>query len=119
MRTLMLKLEPIIWGLFGGGMFIGALVLPAWLLVVGVLAPTGIISATPLDFDHIYGLASHPIGRLVFLAAAALPLWAGAHQLRHIFLDFGGLSRDGLVGGVLYAIALVGSVLAVVAAVNL
>ena len=119
MRTLMLKLEPIIWGLFGGGMFVGALLLPAWLLVVGILAPAGIISSTAISYDHAYALASHPIGRLVFLAAIALPLWAGAHQLRHIFLDFGGLARDGLVGGLLYGIALVGSLLGIVAVVTL
>jgi len=119
MRTLMLKLEPIIWALFGGGMFVGALLLPAWLLVVGVLAPTGMVSSAAVGYDHMYALASHPLGRLVFLAAVALPLWAGAHQLRHIFLDFGGLPRDGVVGGLLYAVALVGSVLGIVAVVNL
>jgi fumarate reductase subunit D len=115
----MLKLEPIIWSLFGAGMFVGSLLLPAWLLVVGILAPMGIVSASAVSYDHVYALASHPIGRLVFLAAIALPLWAGAHQLRHIFLDFGGLHRDGLIGGVLYGIAAVGSVLAIVAVVNL
>lgn len=119
MRTLMLKLEPIIWPLFGGGMFVGSLLLPAWLLVVGILAPMGIISASAVSYDHAYALASHPIGRLVFLAAIALPLWAGAHQLRHIFLDFGGLHRDGLIGGVLYGVALVGSLLGIVAVVSL
>ncbi len=119
MRTLMLKLEPIIWGLFGAGMFVGSLLLPAWLLVVGIGVPTGILSSTAASYDHAYALASHPIGRLAFLAAIALPLWAGAHQLRHIFLDFGGLHRDGLVGGLLYGIALAGSLLGIVAVVSL
>ena len=33
MKTLMLKLEPVIWGLFGAGMMVGVLLFPAWLLV--------------------------------------------------------------------------------------
>lgn len=118
MRALLQKLEPVIWGLFGGGMFVGALLLPAWLLGVGVLAPAG---AAPLaaSYDHIYPLASHPLGRLALLAAIALPLWAGAHHLRHLNLDFGGLARDGWFGALCYAIAALGSIAAIIAVVNL
>ena len=113
----MLKLEPIIWGLFGGGMFVGALLLPAWLLVMGVLVPLGVVDT--VSYDSLYALATNPIGRLAFLAAIVLPLWAGAHQLRHIFLDFGLLKHDGWIGGLLYGVALVCSGLGVVAVWNL
>jgi hypothetical protein len=36
-----------------------------------------------------------------------------------VWIDFGGLKSDGLVGSLLYAVALVGSVLGVVAAIRL
>ncbi len=116
MRALMLKLEPIIWGLFGGGMFVGALLLPAFVLVLGVLAPLGVVT---LDTGALFALARHPLGRLVCLVTIALPLWAGAHQLRHIFLDFGGLRYDGFLGALLYLLALLGSALGIVAVWNL
>ena len=118
MRALMLKLEPVIWLLFSAGMIVGGLVLPAWALVVGVAAPLGLAPAAA-SYDHLYALASHPLGRLVFLAAMALPLWGGAHHLRHVWLDLGGLRSDGFVGPLCYGAAGVGSLLAIVAVIRL
>lgn len=113
MRGLLLKLEPLIWVLFGAGMLAGGLLLPALILGLG-FGPAG-----ALGFEHMHALAASGPGRIVLLAATALPLWAGAHHLRHLWIDFGGLRTDGLVGGLLYGIALLGSVLAVVAVVRL
>jgi fumarate reductase subunit D len=36
MKALMLKLEPIIWLLFGAGMMVGGFVLPAFIATVGL-----------------------------------------------------------------------------------
>ena len=119
MRDLMLKLEPIIWGLFSGGMMVGAVLFPAWLLVVGIAGPLGVGPDHATSYERMYALASHPLGRLVFLAAIALPLWGGAHHLRHIWIDMGGLRSDGLVGALCYGVALFGTVAAVVAIVRL
>lgn len=118
MRRVLLVLEPIIWGLFSAGMMVGGLLLPAWALVMGVAGPLGIASEA-WSYDHFHPLATHPIGRLVLLAAMALPLWGGAHHLRHLWLDFGGLRSDGLVGALCYGGALLGSLLAIVAVVRL
>ncbi len=119
MKTLMLKLEPIIWGLFGGGMMVGGLLLPGFILIVGLLVPLGVVSADAVAYDRFYGLASNPIGRLVFLAAIALPLWGGAHHLRHVWIDLGGLKSDGLVGALCYGLAAFGSFAAIAAVVRL
>ena len=118
MRRVLLLLEPIIWALFSAGMMIGGLLLPAWALVMGVAGPLG-IAKTATSYDHFYALAANPVGRLVLLAAIALPLWGGAHQLRHLWLDFGGLRSDGLVGTLCYGGALVGSLFALVAVIRL
>jgi len=115
----MLRLEPIIWVLFGGGMVVGGLLLPAIILVLGLAGPLGLVPEGALAFERVHALAASLPGQRVLAAAVALPLWAGAHHLRHVWIDFGGLKSDGLVGGLLYAVALVGSVLAVVAAVRL
>jgi len=87
-------------------------------LVMGVAGPLG-IAPEAASYDHFHAIASHPLGRLVLLAAMALPLWGGAHHLRHLWLDFGGLKTDGLVGALCYGGALVGSLLAIVAVVRL
>lgn len=117
MRHLMLKLEPVIWALFGGGMLVGGLLLPGFILAVGLGGPLGLLHG--VGYDHLYAVASNPIGRLVFLAGIALPLWGGAHHVRHVWIDLGGIRSDALVGGICYGVALLGSLLAIAAVVRL
>jgi len=119
MRHLLLRLEPLIWLMFGQGILIGTILLTGWLLVVGVLAPLGIVPEGALAFERAHRLAAHPIGRLLLLALIALPLWKGAHHLRALSIDFGGASRDPAVATLLYGLALVGSALAIAAVVRL
>jgi fumarate reductase subunit D len=119
MKALLLRLDPVIWLLFGNGIMIGTILLTGWLLVVGLGVPLGLVPADALAFDRAHALAAHPIGRLVLFALIALPLWKGAHHLRHLFLDFGGGDRDALVAPLLYGLATAGSLLAIVAVVRL
>ena len=117
MKHLLLRLEPVIWLLFGQGILIGTMLLTGWLLVVGVLAPLGVVPQ--LDYREAHALGSSLLGRLVLFALLALPLWKGAHHLRALSLDFGGASRDAAVATALYAVAALGSLLALVAVVRL
>ena len=52
-------------------------------------------------------------------AVIALPLWKGAHHVRHLFIDFVGVSHDAIVAPILYAIAALGSLGAIVAVIRL
>jgi fumarate reductase subunit D len=119
MKSLLLRLEPIIWLLFGQGILVGTILLTGWVLVVGLLVPLGIAPADALAYERAHGLAANPLGRLLLLAIAALPLWKGAHHLRSLAIDFGGAGRDVAVATLLYGIAAVGSLLAIVAVVRL
>ncbi len=119
MKALLLRLEPVIWLLFGNGILIGTMLLTGWLLVVGLAAPLGLVPADALAYQRAHALAAHPIGRLVLAALIALPLWKGAHHVRHLSLDFGGGARDTLVAPLLYALATAGSLLAIAAALRL
>jgi succinate dehydrogenase subunit D len=119
MKELLLKLEPVIWLLFGQGILIGTMLLTAWLAVVGVGIPLGIVPADALSYDRAHALGASLIGRLVLLALIALPLWKGAHHLRHVSLDMDGLERDTTVAPLLYGTAALGSLLAIVAVVRL
>ena len=119
MKHLLLKLEPLIWLLFGQGILIGTILLTGWILVVGLAAPLGLVDASALAYARAHALASNPIGRLLLAALCALPLWKGAHHLRALSIDFGGGERDAAVASALYAIAAAGSVAAVLAVVRL
>ena len=119
MRRLLLRIEPLVWLLFGQGLVIGTILLSGWVLAVGLLVPLGIAPADALAFERAHALASHPIGRGVLLALVVLPLWKGAHHLRHVAIDFGGYARDASVAPVLYGLALLGSLVGIVAVVRL
>lgn len=115
MKTLLLRLEPVIWLLFGAGIMVGTLLLPGYLLTVTIGGPLGMLPEGALSFDRAHAIASNPIGRVVLLAIIALPLWKGAHHTRALAVDMLGHHSDALVGSLLYAIAAIGSVLAILA----
>jgi len=119
MKPWLLRLEPVIWLLFGQGILVGTILLTGWVLVVGLLVPLGVVPEGALAFERAHRLAANPIGRLVLLAIAALPLWKGAHHLRSLAIDFGGAHRDALVAALLYGLASVGSLLALVAVLRI
>ena len=119
MKHLLLRLEPVIWLLFGQGLLIGTMLLTGWILVVGVALPLGWVPAEALSYERAHELASSLIGRLVLAALIALPLWKGAHHLRCLAIDFGGASRDTVVAIVLYGIADLGTLLAIIAVIRL
>ena len=119
MKTFLLRIEPVIWFLFGQGIMLGTILLTGWVLIVGLAIPLGLVSAEALAFPRAQALASNIIGRVVLLGLIALPLWKGAHHLRSLSVDMGGAERDGAVGGLLYLIAALGSIAAIVAVVRL
>ncbi len=119
MKHLLLRLEPLIWILFGLGILVGTILLTGWLVVVGVALPLGMMAKDALAFFYLYPLVANPIGRLLLLAMIALPLWKGAHHLRTLSIDFGGASRDPVVASLLYGLALLGSALGILAVIRL
>jgi len=118
-KQLVDRLEPGIWALFGAGFMVGSLLLPAWIFVVGIAWPLGWVPADALAFERAHALGASFLGRLVLLALIALPIWNAANHLRHWLIDLGGYDRDGVMAPLLYALAAVLSVLAVVAVVRL
>jgi fumarate reductase subunit D len=118
-KSPLLPLEPLVWLLFGVGIMGGTILLTGWILVVGLLAPLGVVPPDALAFARAHELASNPIGRLVLAALIALPLWKGAHHLRHLSIDHGGAARDPVVASALYGLASAGSIAALVAVLRL
>ncbi len=125
MRAFLLKIEPLIWLMFGQGILIGTMLLTGWILVVGLLIPLGFVDPGTLAYDRAHSLATAslfgfiPVGKLILAALLVLPLWKGAHHVRSLSVDMGGAERDGIVGTLLYGVALVGSVVGILAVVGL
>ena len=119
MKHLLLKLEPLIWFLFGQGIMVGTILLTGWVAVVGLAIPLGIVDASALSFARASDLGGNIIGRLLLAALCVLPLWKGAHHMRHMLIDSGGADRDATVAPLLYLVATIGSVLGIVAVVRL
>jgi len=115
----LLKLEPVIWFLFGQGIMVGSMLLTGWLLVVGILAPLGAVPAEALSYERAHALASSLVGRIVLLGILVLPLWKGAHHVRHFFIDLGYGDADGAIGGASYVVASIASVVGIIAVLRL
>lgn len=112
-------IDPLLWPLFGLGFFLAAFLLPPWVAVVGIAHPAGWVPEGALAYERVHSLASSLPGRTLLAAAVALPLWNGAYHLRHTAMDLLGQGRDVLVAPILYAMAAVGSAIALVAVARL
>ena len=115
MKHLILRLEPVILALFGGGFFVGCLLMPAFIFTVCIAAPLGWLPADALSYERAHTLATYPLGKLVLLALIVLPFWNGANHLRHFVIDLRGVRSDGIVAPACYGAALVVTVIAVLA----
>jgi fumarate reductase subunit D len=119
MKAFLLRVEPIIWLLFGQGILIGTILLTGWILVVGLLLPLGVVSPEALSYERAHMLGSNLVGRLVLAALLVLPLWKGAHHVRSLSVDMLGGDKDAAVGTLVYLIASAGSLVAILAVARL
>ena len=115
MKRFITAFEPVWWGLFVTGTALSSILLPGWLLTVGL----GLGSADALSYERAHALGANLLGRAFLMVLVVACLWNGAHHLRHFSIDLGGLSRDTAVATLLYGLAAAGSLLAIVAAVRL
>jgi fumarate reductase subunit D len=88
--------EPIWWGLFGAGGTWFAMITPITILVMGILAPLGIIDAEALSYERVAGFATSIIGALFVIGTLALPMWHAMHRVHHGMHDL--KIHAGLVG---------------------
>jgi fumarate reductase subunit D len=107
-----IEAEPFVWLLFSGGGMLAALVLPALILLFGILFPLGLIG--PPDYAHLHAVLRFPLTRLALLAVCALSLVHAAHRLRYTVRDGLQWQRfDAPIAAVCYGGAALGSLLAV------
>ncbi|KYN25706.1 fumarate reductase [Vibrio cidicii] len=105
--------EPIWWSLFGAGGTWFAMITPVTVLVLGILAPLGIIDAEALSYERVVSFATSIIGALFIIGTLALPMWHAMHRVHHGMHDL--KIHAGVVGKIgCYAFAGLISALSVV-----
>ena len=109
------SIDPFFWSLFGAGGALSAMLIPAFLFLIGIATPLGWVE--PPSFESIQTVLLHPIARLVTVSLVSLSLFHWAHrfrftlydalQLKHLFQLVAVLSYGGaLVGSVITAYVL-------------
>lgn len=104
--------EPPVWLLFSAGGTVSAICFPVLILIIGFLLPFGMVSP-----DNIVAFAHHWLGKLIILAVAILPAWAGLHRVHHGMHD---LKIHVPAGGVIfYGLAVIYTILVLVKVIGL
>jgi fumarate reductase subunit D len=107
------RAAPLFWLLFAGGGTASAMLLPVMVVITGVAVPAGWLSG-----DELMSLLRNPLTRLIAVGLVFLFLFHWAHRFRYALVDLG-LGRLGKQGWVFYGTAVVGTLLAGLAAVRL
>jgi fumarate reductase subunit D len=77
------------WFLFAQGGVVAAILIPAHILVQGILGPLGIVPVADRHYDTWVRLVGNPIVKLYLLVLIALPFFHFAHRLRYLLVDLG------------------------------
>lgn len=97
--------EPLWWGPFSAGMMIGALFVPALILITGLLWPF----LRPGEGDVVRRLLVHPLTKVFLVAVISLSLFHWAHRFRYILFDLGVKGGRTAVAVICYGSAIVGT----------
>jgi fumarate reductase subunit D len=105
-------MEPVLWLLFSAGGVASALVLPAMVFLFAFAVPLGWVEPTRAGLLNLIG---NPLIALILLVVFVLSLFHWAQRFRYTLFD--GLklkAQQRLINSVVYALAVIGSVTAVV-----
>jgi fumarate reductase subunit D len=100
--------EPIWWSLFGAGGMLAALLLPALIVMTGLVLPF----SEEDSYDRLRSLVSLWYVKLALFAIVSLPLFHWAHRFRYTVADLGIHGARGLIAVLCYGSSIVGTVIA-------
>ena len=105
------RLQGLLWTGFANAAVLCALIVPAHILIQGVLGPLGIVPS----FDHRYSTfasaISDPLVKIYLLVVIAASFYLAGHRTRYV-LHEAGVHGKLAVGLVLYGLAAAATVLA-------
>jgi fumarate reductase subunit D len=108
-NTIVRSNEAMWWSLFSAGGTVAAFLFPAMMIVTGLAVPLGWIAA-----EDLYALVRRPLTRLFLFVVIALPLFHGAHRIRHTVADLNLKHLDRRLAVVCYGTAIVGTAAAAI-----
>ena len=76
------RLEPLWWSLFGLGGAIAAFILPAHIILQGILIPAGILPPELLSYERMVTLLGYPLVKIYFFIIICFPLYHAVHRIR-------------------------------------
>src|SRR6266852_4851016 len=100
--------EPLWWGPFSAGMMVGALFVPALIVITGLFPALGLIQGP----EHLQRVIHHPLTRLFLFVVIALSFFHWAHRFRYILFDLGLKGSRTAVASVCYGLAIAGTLTA-------
>jgi fumarate reductase subunit D len=77
------------WFMFAQGGVIAAILIPAHVVVQGILGPLGIVPVVDRHYDTWVNLLGNPLVKLYLLVLIAVPFYHFAHRLRYLLVDLG------------------------------
>ena len=101
--------DPFFWTLFGAGGALSALLIPAFLFLIGIATPLGWVEGPA--YASVKMVLLHPLARIVAFFLVSLSLFHWAHRFRFTLYD--GLQLKHLfqlIAVICYGSALLGSV---------
>lgn len=102
--------EPIFWSLFGAGGVMTAFLLPAVILITGILVPLGLVGPEVMSFGRMQAFLGNIIGKAIVWALVSLTLWHACHRMYHGLHDLGVHTGLGLYKWLAYGTAFVGTI---------
>jgi fumarate reductase subunit D len=105
------RLQGMLWAGFANAAVLVALVVPAHILVQGVLAPLGLVPSFDRRYSTFATALGDPLVKLYLLVVMAASFYLFGHRVRYVIHELGvhGKLRVGLV---MYGLAAVATVVA-------
>jgi len=97
--------EPLWWGPFSAGMMIGALFVPA-IIVLTFLLPL----IRPDKAENFRLLVDHPLTRIFLFVVISTSLFHWAHRFRYILFDLGVHGGKTVIAWLCYGSAIAGTI---------
>jgi fumarate reductase subunit D len=107
--------EPLWWGPFSAGMMIGAVCVPALIVITGFLLPLG----APAGAERARVLINHPLTRALLFVVISSSLFHWAHRFRYILVDLGLHGGKQIVAFLCYGTAVAGTVVTAALALHI
>lgn len=105
------RLQGLLWVGFANAAVLAALIVPAHILVQGVLGPLGIVPSFDRRYATFASALSDPLVKIYLLVVIAASFYLFGHRTRYVIHELG-VHGKLAVGVAMYGLAAVGTVLA-------